>query len=114
MRRVYSIIGFAQKAGKVSSGTMAVQNSLLANRAHLMIISNDIAEKTRETLLQDCQKKNIPWLVLGDKYELGTCVGKAYRVAVTINDKNMAHTIISSVRTDGEETNSMGVVGWQK
>lgn len=108
------MIGFAQKAGKVSSGTMAVQNSLVANRAYLLIMSNDIAEKTRETLLQNCQKKNIPWLIAGDKYELGTCVGKAYRVAVTINDKSMAQTIIGSVSTDGEETNSMGVVGWQK
>lgn len=114
MRKVYSIIGFAQKAGKVSSGTLAAKTSILSNRAYLLIMSNDISEKTKETLILNCKKRKIPWIVLGDKYELGTCVGKAYRVSVTINDQGMAKSILTTVRSDGEETNSMGVVEWPK
>jgi len=53
-------------------------------------------------------------LVYGDKNQLGNCVGKAYRVAVTINDENMASTIIKSIDALGEKVKSTGVVEWQK
>ncbi|MDD2620104.1 MAG: ribosomal L7Ae/L30e/S12e/Gadd45 family protein [Syntrophomonadaceae bacterium] len=114
MKNVYSMIGFAQKAGKASSGAQAAKTSLLRRRAYLLIISNDIAENTKSSLLASCEKQKIPWLVLSDKYSLGTCVGKAYRVAVTINDSGMAQTIIEAVKSKGEELKTMGVVEWPK
>ncbi len=114
MKRVSSIIGFAQKAGKASSGTLAAKTSLIRNRAKLLVISSDISEKTGETLIKLCGKNKIPWLIYGNKIELGNCVGKAYRVAVTINDENMAATIIKNFEAVGEKAKSTGVVEWQK
>ncbi len=114
MKKVNSIIGFAQKAGKASSGTLAARTSLIRNRARLLVISSDISDKTGETLKRLCARNNIPWLVYGDKNQLGNCVGKAYRVAVTINDENMAATIIKSIDALGEKVKSTGVVEWQK
>ncbi len=114
MKRINSIIGFAQKAGKASSGTLAAKTSLMRNRARLLIISNDISENTGQGLIKLSDKNNIPWFVYGDKNELGTCVGKAYRVAVTINDDNMAATIIKNYEALGEQVKSTGVVEWQK
>lgn len=114
MKKVYSLIGFAQKAGKTSSGAQAAKTSLLRRRACLLIISSDIAENTKASLLSTCEKQKIPWLVFSDKYSLGTCVGKAYRVAITINDPGMAETIIETVKSAGEEHKTMGVVEWPK
>jgi len=114
LKKVNSIIGFAQKAGKASSGTLAAKTSLIRNRAKLLVISSDISEKTGETLIKLCGKNHIPWLVYGDKIELGNCVGKAYRVAVTINDENMAATILKNYAAMGEKAKSTGVVEWQK
>ncbi|NLU50332.1 MAG: 50S ribosomal protein L7ae [Syntrophomonadaceae bacterium] len=113
-KNVYQIIGFAQKAGQVSSGTMAAKTSLLRKRARLLIMAEDISETTKESLVTTCQKQNIPWLLFGDKYRLGTCIGKAYRVAVTINDDGFARAILEALETGGDEANLMGVVKWQK
>lgn len=113
MRRVYNLIGIAQRAGKTSSGAMAARTSLIRNRACILLMSRDIAENTRESLLKSCAKQHIPWLVLGDKYEMGASIGKAYRVAITINDTGMASAIVKAVEA-AKEAKTMGVVEWPK
>ncbi len=100
------------KSGNVSSGTLAAKTSIIRRRAHLLVLSNDMSEKTREVLIACCQKQKIPWLVMGNKYELGKCVGKAYRVALTINDFKMANSIIELINSAGEKCT--GVVEWPK
>jgi ribosomal protein L7Ae-like RNA K-turn-binding protein len=102
MNRAFSLIGFAQKAGHVSSGTMAAKTSLLRKRARVLIMSCDIAENTKESLLAICGRQQIPWIYLGSKHELGVSVGKAYRVALTVNDKGLAEAILNAVRADNE------------
>jgi len=97
LKKVYSMIGFAQKAGKISSGASAARTSILRRKACLLIMSNDISDNSKESLVKSCEKKKIPWITVGSKYELGTCVGKAYRVAVSINDSGMAGTIIGII-----------------
>ncbi|MBO8159395.1 ribosomal L7Ae/L30e/S12e/Gadd45 family protein [Thermosyntropha sp.] len=114
MQKIYSIIGFAQKAGKVSSGVMAAKSSIIRRKASLLIMSNDIAANTRESLVSLSEKQGVPFIFLGNKYELGTCIGKAYRVAVTINDKKMAETIMKALPRMGDEAKSMGVFKWPK
>jgi len=114
LKKIFSMIGFAQKAGKVSSGSLAVKTSLLRRKAYLLVMSNDISEKTKESLISSCVKLKIPWTILGNKYELGTCVGKAYRVAIAINDRGLAETIMNLVKSTGEDGKSTGVVEWPK
>ncbi|WP_242848844.1 L7Ae/L30e/S12e/Gadd45 family ribosomal protein [Syntrophomonas palmitatica] len=107
-----SMIGFAMKSGKVSSGTLAAKTSIIRHRAHLLVLSGDMSEKSKEVLIACCEKQKIPWLVIGNKYELGNSVGKAYRVALTINDSKMAKSIIELVNSEGEK--HTGVVEWPK
>lgn len=113
MNKVHNLIGLAQKSGKASAGTMAARSSLIRRRAYLLVLSGDMSEKTKESLIANCRKQKVPWLILGDKYSLGNSVGKAYRVAVTINDEGFARSIIDLVKSMGEE-NTMGVVEWPK
>lgn len=114
-RNIYQLIGLACKAGQVSSGTMAARTSLLRRRAHLLILSQDISPRTRESLVSACEKREIPWLVLGDKYRLGAHVGKAYRVALTINDLSFVEAIFKVLEELPEnEATELGVVEWQK
>jgi ribosomal protein L7Ae-like RNA K-turn-binding protein len=111
--KLYNLLGLAMRAGAVSSGTVAVKNSLLRNRACLLILSDNISEKTKQSLVARCEKQNISWLNGGDKYRLGNAVGKAYRVAVTVNDEGLARQILK-VYAAGDEPNTMGVVEWPK
>ncbi len=110
--KIYSLLGFAQKAGKISAGTTAVKSSLTRRNAHLLVMSNDIADNSKEMLENICQKVDVPYLTLGSKYELGKSVGKAYRVAITINDKKMAQAIWQAFHEKGEKRETVGVVEW--
>ena len=115
LKKVYNLIGLAYRAGKVSAGTMAAKTSLLRRRACLLIMSQDISINTKDTLVSTCEKQRIPWVLMGDKYVLGTSVGKAYRVAVTVNESGMARAIVDALQVVGEEEKSMGVVvEWPK
>ncbi|HOB11785.1 MAG TPA: ribosomal L7Ae/L30e/S12e/Gadd45 family protein [Syntrophomonadaceae bacterium] len=114
MRKVYNIIGLAQRAGQVSAGTMAARTSLIRKRACLLVMSGDISNSTRESLLSLCKRQKIPWVAIGNKYDLGTAVGKAYRVALTINDSGMAKALLDCLETAKNDTTSTGVVQWPK
>ncbi|MDD4802978.1 MAG: ribosomal L7Ae/L30e/S12e/Gadd45 family protein [Syntrophomonas sp.] len=109
LQRVYNLIGIAQRAGKVSSGAMAARNSIIRHRAYILLVSEDIAENTRETLIKNCNKQKIPWLGLGNKYEIGASIGKAYRVAITINDAGMADAILKAAEEAAKVAKTMGV-----
>ncbi|MGE5371312.1 MAG: L7Ae/L30e/S12e/Gadd45 family ribosomal protein [Solirubrobacterales bacterium] len=114
-KNIYQMIGLACKAGKVSSGAMAAKTSITRKRAQMLILSQDISEKTKEGLIAACERKNVPWLMLGDKYRLGAHVGKAYRVALTINDPGFADAIFHILaELPAQEANDMGVVEWRK
>ncbi|MGI6513438.1 MAG: hypothetical protein GX052_02495 [Syntrophomonadaceae bacterium] len=114
-RNIYQMIGLACRAGQVSSGSMAAKNSILRRRAFLLIMSRDISEKTKDELISSSRKRDIPWVILGDKYRLGAHVGKAYRVALTINDRGFADAILKALdELQVNEANDMGVVEWQK
>jgi ribosomal protein L7Ae-like RNA K-turn-binding protein len=62
-------------------------------------MSEDISANTRQSLQSICSKQNIPWIVMGSKYELGNSVGKAYRVAVTVNDEGLAQAILKALES---------------
>lgn len=113
MNKIYSLIGLAQKAGRVSSGTLAVKTSIVQKKAKLLIISKDISEASKQSLLKLCEKNKVPWFSYGQKNNLGSCIGKAYRVALTINDKQMATVIINNIKSK-EDLENAGVVEWQK
>ncbi|HWP98630.1 MAG TPA: ribosomal L7Ae/L30e/S12e/Gadd45 family protein [Syntrophomonadaceae bacterium] len=113
MKDIYGFLGLACRSGKISSGTMAARSSITSRRANVLIMSNDISPASGEALRALCRRFRVPWMTMGDKYRLGTAVGKAYRVAVTVNDKGMAETILK-VLNEAEEAKSMGVDEWQK
>lgn len=114
MQKIYSMLGFAQKAGKVSAGTFAAKSSLTRRKAYLLLMSNDIADNSKADLVNACEKVKIPWVIVGSKYDLGTSVGKAYRVAVTINEQKMAQAILRVLGEMRDKEETMGVVEWPK
>lgn len=114
LKKVYNIIGIAQKAGQISAGTLAARTSLIRKRAHLLVMSGDISDSTRDSLVSLCKRQKIAWVELGNKYDLGTAVGKAYRVALTINDAGMAKALLDCLESARDDTTSTGVVQWPK
>ncbi len=113
MIKLYNLLGLAMRSGSVSSGAMAVKDSIFRKKACLLIISSDISEKTKSSLMAHCQEHNLPCFTAGDKFCLGKAIGKAYRVAVTVNEEGIAKAIMKALAA-GDEPNTTGVVEWPK
>lgn len=114
MKNVYDLIGIAQRAGKVSSGTTAVQHSLSGRRAKLLLISADAAPNSRDSIMSLSRKYKVPCITMGDRYDLGHSLGKSFRVALTINDSGLADAILKAAKSADIEANTTGVVEWPK
>jgi len=114
LSRVYNLIGIAQRAGLTSSGATAVRASLTKRQARVVLMSRDIADNSRDALIKSCSKNEIPWFIIGDKFKLGASLGKAHRVAMTINDSGMASAIMKAIQAADNEAKSMGVVEWPR
>ena len=115
MKNIYNLIGIAQRAGKTSSGAEAVKTSLTKDFAHIVLMSKDISPDTKDKLIKNCRKNKVPWIMLGNKYDLGNSIGKSYRVALTINDAGIAGAIIKAINDADNEAKCMGVVyEWPK
>ena len=113
MRQVYNLIGIAQRAGKISSGMEAVRESLAKKRAYILVMSEDIADNTKEILLHSCKKGSIPCLIMGDRFKLGGSIGKAARVALTVDDQGLAQAITKALKTAGREAKTWGWMNGQ-
>ena len=86
------MIGLACKAGKVSSGGMAAKNSLL-RKGFSFDFEPGHFRKNQGQLVSSCQKRHIPWLMLGIR-SFGAHVA---RIALTINDRGFAHAILKAL-----------------
>ena len=114
LNKIYNLIGLAQRAGKISSGTDIVSRNLSSGRGILLIVAADASTEVKKKLLYICEKRKITSIILGDKITLGQCIGKGQRVALTINDRGFAQAIIKEVRQSNDGLDIVEVVEWPK
>lgn len=88
-----ALIGFASKSGNLSFGADSVKESLKRNKAKLVIVANDISEKSRKEIRFFASKNNIP--VLDAQYDISTlshATGKRGGI-ISVNEKGFADAI---------------------
>ncbi len=102
---IYTLLGFAQKAGRLTSGNDAVRLQLAKGGVRLVLLAQDLSENSREDFLKNFER--LPrrtrdvvdvWL-FGRKDELGLAAGKAARGIWALSDENFAGGMISKLET---------------
>lgn len=99
--KVYSMLGLAMKAGKLSSGEFATGKSVKSGRAKLVIVSEDASDNTKKEFSDMCVFYKVPRYFFGTKEELGRAVGKAMRSSLAITDEGFAESIIKYLKQSG-------------
>lgn len=94
VERIYTFLGFAQKAGKVASGENTVEAKVKDKGACLLIVAEDAPEHTKERMARLAHRFNVDYLIFGEKNRLGQSIGKSPRNVVLISDKNFAAQIL--------------------
>lgn len=116
MTKAFSLLGFAQRAGKLVSGEDGVQGALRKKNAYCLIIAEDSSENTLKKFMFLAEKYRVPVYIYGTKVQLGQAIGKSRRALVLIQDPGFAQAIqkiladdnVSSrriIRSDANEEN---------
>ncbi len=96
---ILTLLGFAQKAGKLAAGESAVENFLKKGRLSLLVISAELAQARRTFWQQQAELYQVPWVVLdATKTEMGLAAGLSPRGVMGIQDRNMAEAIMKKMQ----------------
>ncbi|MCE5285110.1 MAG: ribosomal L7Ae/L30e/S12e/Gadd45 family protein [Pelosinus sp.] len=94
MNKIISLLGLAQKAGKLSSGEVAVEKAVKTGKAKLLLIAADSSEATKKGYKDMAAYYQVPLYETLSKQELGECIGKVQRAAVAVVDAGFSKALI--------------------
>jgi ribosomal protein L7Ae-like RNA K-turn-binding protein len=92
-QKLISLLGLAQKAGKIASGELAVEKTVRSGKAQLVILAEDSSENTKKAYRDMARYYSIPIYELLSKEQLGICIGKMNRAALSVMDAGFAKAI---------------------
>ncbi len=98
--RFNTMLGFAQRAGKIASGESAAQAILRKKKGRLVIVAKDASDRTRNYYIKYCATERIPCLERGSQIDLGRTIGRSPRSVVVITDEGFAKAILDASREE--------------
>lgn len=93
LERIYSLLGLARRAGKITSGESQIEAMLKKRKGFLLILAED-APGTHKKYGKWAEDLRLPVLILGTKQDLGTAIGLSPRSTVLIMDEGFAKAIL--------------------
>lgn len=89
-RKIASMIGLAQRAGRLQSGADQVEAAIKRRAAHLVIIATDASDNAKKDYQDSCTFYQVPLFEWGVKESLGHAIGKPMRTVVAVLDQGFA------------------------
>lgn len=91
--KTLSLLGLAQKAGKIADGEFSTEKAVKEKRALLVIVSSEASDNTKKKFRNMCEYYKVPLYVYGAKVELGAAIGKEFRASLAVLDDGLAKAI---------------------
>lgn len=85
-KKFCSLLGIAQKAGRVASGEFMTEKSVKEGRARLVVVAGDASDNTKKMFQNMCDYYEVPYWSGLDKDTLGHVIGKEFRASLAVND----------------------------
>ncbi len=92
-QRITSLLGLAQKAGKIVSGELAVEKAIKSGQAKLLIIATDCSDPTKKNYRDMTTYYHVDLYEEFSKEQLGACIGKVYRAAIALTDAGFSTAV---------------------
>jgi ribosomal protein L7Ae-like RNA K-turn-binding protein len=96
-----SMLGLCQRAGKAASGDLAAVQALKKGKGNLLILADDVSDRTREKFLGLATRFGVPCYCVGTRDELGDALGKAHRACVVIQSRDFTKGIVGILVKEG-------------
>ena len=101
--RYYSMLGLAQRAGKVVSGSFRVEHEILSGRARLVILSEDMGQAIEKKITDCCRSRNVRFVKTGGREALSHAVGKEDRSCFAVTDDGFAAVLLKLLSPDSAQ-----------
>ncbi|HMM21606.1 MAG TPA: ribosomal L7Ae/L30e/S12e/Gadd45 family protein [Selenomonadales bacterium] len=89
-QKLRTLLGLAQKAGKLASGELAVEKAVKSGKAKLVLIAADASDNTRKSYRDMTSYYKIACHETLSKDQLGNATGKPPRAAVAVTESGFA------------------------
>ena len=91
---ILTMLGFAQKAGKLAAGEAAVENFLKKQKIVLIVVSEEISENRMIFWKRQPEFYNVPLVTVDiEKIDLGWAIGSSPKAVIGIMDQGMADAV---------------------
>ena len=97
MNKILSLLGFAAKAGKLAYGFEATVSALKAGKSELIVIAEDISEKSRKEAVFFAGKAEVRHIILEGVTikDVSDAVGRKCGI-ISVNDKGFAEALLKA------------------
>lgn len=97
--KIISLLGFASKAGKLGYGFEATLSAIKARKTKLIIIAEDISEKSRKEIAYFADRQNVKHITLEglNIKAVSDAVGRKCGI-VSVNDSGFADGITAYIQ----------------
>ncbi len=91
--KVLSLLGLAQRAGKIKSGNFTVEQSVKGGKSLLVLVAADTSEASKKGIRDMCSFYQVECMEYSLKEDLGHALGKEYRSVLSLEDAGFAQKI---------------------
>jgi len=91
--RLISLLGLAQKAGKIASGEVAVEYAVRSGKARLVLVAADASDNTKKSYRDLSAYYGVACYEGLSKDEFGHATGKPPRAAIAVTDAGFGKAI---------------------
>jgi ribosomal protein L7Ae-like RNA K-turn-binding protein len=105
MNAFFQMLGIAQRARAVESGTTACEVALKRGKARLLILSRDLSKGAFDKIGDQAVRQGVPVLTVADRQSLGKALGHDERAVVAITDERLAERLMQL----GDETEEVAL-----
>lgn len=92
--KLSSLLGLAQKAGKLASGELSVEKAVRSGKAKLLIVACDASDGTKKKYRDTANYYRVPLFEQLTKERLGLSIGKNERAALAVIDQNFGNALL--------------------
>lgn len=90
-----SLLGLANRAGKVISGEELTVKQIRGGNAKLILLSADASRNTAKKITDKCNSYEVPMKIVENRHLLGQAIGKEARVVVAVMDDGFANKLVT-------------------
>lgn len=101
--KVLSMIGLAQRAGKIASGEFSTEKAVKAGLASLIFVAEDSSDNTKKMFTNMCTFYNVPIYIYSDKETLGHAIGKQFRASLAVLDNGFRDAIVKNMQAENKD-----------